>query len=76
MSQRKYILDMLQKFGMRACKPLQLPVDSNAKFKVDEGETIKDEHLYRSVIGSLIYVTITRPDIVHVRTNYCSLECC
>ena len=66
LSQRKYILDMLQKFGMLACKPLQLPVDANAKFKVDEGEKIKDEHLYRSVIGSLIYVPITRQDIVHI----------
>ena len=60
------ISDMLQNFGILACKPLQLPMDANAKFNVDEGEKVKDEHLYRSVIGSLIYVTIRRSDIVHV----------
>ena len=65
LSQRKYLLDVLKKFGMSACKPLQIPLDVNAKFTCDDGEKIKDSQLYRSIIGSLIYATITRPDIVH-----------
>ena len=51
---------------MSACKLLQIPLDVNAKFTYDDGEKIEDSQLYRSIIGSLIYATITRPDIVHV----------
>ena len=66
LSQRNYLLDVLKKFGMSACKPLQIPLDVNSKFTYDDGEKIEDSQLYRSIIGSLIYATITRPDIVHV----------
>ena len=51
---------------MSACKLLQIPLDVNAKFTYDDGEKIEDSQLYRSIIGSLIYATITRLDIVHV----------
>ena len=50
---------------MSACKPLQIPLDVNAKFTCDDSEKIEDSQLYRSINGSLIYATITRPDIVH-----------
>ena len=66
LSQRKYLLDVLNKFGMSACKPLQIPLDVNAKFTYDDGEKIEDSQLDRSIIGSLIYATITGPDIVRV----------
>ena len=51
---------------MSACKPLQIPLDVNAKFTYYDGEKIEDSQLYRSIIGSLIYATITRLDIVHI----------
>ena len=40
---------MLQNFGILACKPLQLPMDANAKFKVDEGEKSRDSNIYIEV---------------------------
>ena len=66
LSQRKYLLDVLKKFGMSTCKLLQISLDVNVKFTYYDGEKIEDSQLYRSIIGSLIYATITRSDIVHV----------
>ena len=56
---------MLKKFGLLACKPLQLPCDANVKFKPDDGVKIQNVQLYRSKFGSLIYATITRPNIAY-----------
>ena len=61
--QRKYIIDVLKKFGMLACKPLLLPLDANAKYQPNIGEKIENVQMYRSIVGSLLYATITRPDI-------------
>ena len=43
-----------------------MPLDDNTKFTYHDGEKIEDAQLYRSIIGSLIYATITRLDIVHI----------
>ena len=63
LSQRKYIMDMLKKFGMLACKPLQLLLDVYVKYKLDSGKKIQNVQMFRSIVGSLLYATITRPDI-------------
>ena len=61
--QRQYALDMLSRFGMTGCKPITTPLEVNGKLTQDGGELIDDVTMYRSMVGSLIYMTITRPDL-------------
>ena len=64
--QRKYILDLLKKYGRIGCKLLNQPIQPNVKLEKDNGEKVENVQLYRSLIGSLLYATITRPDISHL----------
>ena len=63
--QEKYIEDLLKKFHMAACKPVSTPMSSNEKLKQEDAVEKADAKTYQSPIGSLIYLTNTRPDIVH-----------
>ena len=63
--QQKYVLDMLEKFGMTGCKPIATPIEQNAKLRFDVEEVLEDATLYRKVVGSLIYATLTRLDMCH-----------
>jgi hypothetical protein len=67
--QRSYIKRLLAKFRMVHCKGCDLPMDLGCKLK-KEMETPKiDSQFYRSLVGSLIYVTNTRPDICYAVSN-------
>uniref|UniRef100_A0A803M610 Reverse transcriptase Ty1/copia-type domain-containing protein n=1 Tax=Chenopodium quinoa TaxID=63459 RepID=A0A803M610_CHEQI len=66
LSQEKYAEDMLKKFNMRDCKPMATPMATNEKLSKNDGKDKVDASLYRSLVGSLIYLTNTRPDIAHV----------
>jgi len=61
-SQRKYVFDLLQETGMSGCKPADTPMDQSAKLweKVD---TPVDTGRYQRLVGKLIYLANTRPDI-------------
>jgi hypothetical protein len=61
--QRKYTLDILQDTGYLGSKPVATPMESNLKLMPDEGDFIDDPDTYRRLVGKLIYLTITRPDI-------------
>ncbi|GAV66327.1 hypothetical protein CFOL_v3_09837, partial [Cephalotus follicularis] len=63
LSQRKYVLDLLSETVMLGSKPVDIPIDPYKKFGVDDGSPLKDVHRYRSLIGKLIYLTVTRPGI-------------
>ena len=63
LSQRQYALDMLSKYGMADCKPISMPLDVNAKMSAHIGDVVEDVTMYRKIVGSLIYLTITRPDL-------------
>ena len=55
---------MLNKFKMEYCKPMRTPMITVCKLsKEDEYEEV-DQRIYRSMIGSLLYVTTSRPDVV------------
>jgi hypothetical protein len=64
--QRQYALDMLSKYGMVGCKPISVPLDYNGKLSADAGEVLEDATMYRKIVGSLIYMTITRPDLNYI----------
>jgi hypothetical protein len=61
--QRQYALDMLSKYGMVGCKPISVPLNQNGKLSANAGEVLEDATMYRKIVGSFIYMTITRPDL-------------
>eukprot|EP00253_Pinus_taeda_P014934 PITA_14934 len=63
LSQKKYIGDLLNRFGMTECNPLTTPMEQNLKLTSIEGKEFEDATKYRQLVGSLIYLTTTRPDI-------------
>ncbi|CAO2836221.1 unnamed protein product [Amaranthus hypochondriacus] len=64
-SQKKYAKEIIEKFKMGSCKPMSTPVATGMKLtKAGEGKLINPT-LYKSLVGSLRYLTITRPDIVY-----------
>ena len=64
-SQEKYADDLLKKFNMQDCKPLATPMAMNEKLSKDDRQNKVDAIVYRSLVGLLIYLTNSRPDIVH-----------
>nr|GEX43605.1 retrovirus-related Pol polyprotein from transposon TNT 1-94 [Tanacetum cinerariifolium] len=63
-NQSKYILDILKRFGMKNCDTVLTPMVEQAKLKFDLVGKPVDHTDYRSMIGSLMYVTSSRPDIM------------
>ncbi|XP_048497962.1 uncharacterized mitochondrial protein AtMg00810-like [Beta vulgaris subsp. vulgaris] len=63
--QEKYVDDLLKKFNMSECKSLATPMTLNEKLSKNDGKEKVDASIYQSLVGSLIYLTHTRPDIVH-----------
>jgi hypothetical protein len=63
-SQGKYIKDMLKKFGMNEAKPISTPMGTNNNLDSDANGSMVDQNMYKSMIGSLLYVTASRPDVM------------
>ncbi|KAK3021698.1 hypothetical protein RJ639_046548 [Escallonia herrerae] len=62
-SQRKYTLDLLKETGMLGCKPVDTPMDPICKLGGKEGSAPVDKGRYQRLVGRLIYLSHTRPDI-------------
>ena len=78
-SQHKYARDVLKKFNMESCKSISTPLMENEKLSKDDGAAKVDEGLYRSLVGCLMYLTATRPDIMYAvsllsRFMHCASE--
>ncbi|GJW33603.1 uncharacterized mitochondrial protein-like protein [Tanacetum coccineum] len=63
-NQSKYILDILKRFGMENCDKVPTPMVEQAKLKLDLVGKPVDHTDYRSMIGLLMYLTSSRPDIM------------
>ncbi|WVZ89279.1 hypothetical protein U9M48_035705 [Paspalum notatum var. saurae] len=62
--QEKYCRDPLKKFKMGDCKPISTPMSTNEHLDADVDGKPVDQSTYRSMIGSLLYLTASRPDIM------------
>ena len=63
-NQTKYIQDILKKFGMKNDKPIKTPMGTNGHLDLHMGGKSIDQKVYRSMIGSLLYLCASWPDIM------------
>ncbi|KAL8540548.1 hypothetical protein ACS0TY_001979 [Phlomoides rotata] len=63
--QRKYILDILEDVGLTGCKPSATPLPHGIHIQVDDGVALPDPERYRRLIGRLLYLNLTRPDVTY-----------
>ncbi|KAM1296793.1 hypothetical protein ACFX2I_023596 [Malus domestica] len=69
--QSKYALDLLTRTKFTAAKPISTPVSSGQKLSAYVGDPYANSELYRSVVGALQYLTITRPDLSYAVNQIC-----
>ncbi|KAL3846245.1 hypothetical protein ACJIZ3_003648 [Penstemon smallii] len=70
-SQRKYICDLLKRANMSSCKPVGSPMATSVKLYAFDSASFEDPTLYRSIVGSLQYLSFTRPDIAYSVNRVC-----
>ncbi|XP_073352573.1 retrovirus-related Pol polyprotein from transposon RE1 isoform X1 [Aegilops tauschii subsp. strangulata] len=73
LSQEKYAADMVKKAGLQGYKPSPTPMSSSEKLSLTEGQLLSqdDSTKYRSLVGALQYLTLTRPDISFAVNKVC-----
>eukprot|EP00253_Pinus_taeda_P028609 PITA_28609 len=65
LSQTKYLTQILKKYGMEDAKPVCTPMVTRCNLSANDESAAVHQPTYRSMIGSLLYLTGTRPDIMH-----------
>jgi hypothetical protein len=73
-SQTKYIQDILKKFGMKNAKPIKASMGTNGHLDLDTGGKSVDQKVYRLMIGSLLYLCASRPDIMLLVCMYARFQ--
>ncbi|XP_023742908.1 uncharacterized mitochondrial protein AtMg00810-like [Lactuca sativa] len=68
-NQDKYSRNLLEKFGMTSSSKLQVPVAVGTRLGPSLDKSVFDLTLYMSMIGSLLYLTVSRPDIMFIVCN-------
>ena len=73
LSQVRYTKDLLKRVGMSACKGVTSPMSSSEKLSALEGVALQPDDVtrYRSIVGTLQYLTMTRPDISYAVNKVC-----
>lgn len=64
--QRKFALNISEDSGFSGAKPANTPMEQNVKLNRESGELLNDASLYRRIVGQLLYLTITRPNLIYV----------
>lgn len=71
--QRKYVLDILKDTGQEGAKLSKIPLEQHHDLAADKGALFPDANQYKRLIGRLIYLTISRPDLsypVHILSQF------
>jgi hypothetical protein len=63
-SQTKYIREMIKRFEMEDCKPVITPMQTSCKLRKDDDLKSTYQRKYKSMIGNLLFVTASRPDVM------------
>jgi hypothetical protein len=71
LSQHKYANELLERANMLDCRAVSTPIDTRAKLSADAGDPIADASEYRSLVGGLQYLTMTRPDLSYAVQQAC-----
>jgi histone deacetylase 1/2 len=73
LSREKYANDLLHRVNMQICKTVDTPLSMSDKLSLTDGEVLRgnDSTNYRSIIGALQYITLTRPDIAFSVNKVC-----
>jgi hypothetical protein len=71
-SQTKYTQDLLKRFGMKDVKPDKTPMGTDGHLDLNKGGKPVDQKTYRYMIGSLLYLCTSRPDIM-LRVCMCAI---
>ena len=77
-TQRKYIMEIIKRFNMIQCKAISTPLEQNDKLYSDVGTKEVNRTLYHKLLGSMNYLTNTRPDItffVSIRSQFMAKPC-
>ncbi|GJU59067.1 retrovirus-related pol polyprotein from transposon TNT 1-94 [Tanacetum coccineum] len=64
-NQSNYVLEILKKYGMETCDPIGTPMKIKDKLYLDKNRILVDATKYRSMIAALMYLTSSKPDIIH-----------
>ncbi|GJW28825.1 uncharacterized mitochondrial protein-like protein [Tanacetum coccineum] len=79
LSQSKYIVDLFERVRMTNNKIADIPLDANAKYTPTDGDHLPYPRMYRTIVGSLVYLTVTRLDIaydVHIVSQFVGALMC
>ncbi|XP_074290212.1 uncharacterized protein LOC141616943 [Silene latifolia] len=63
--QRKYALDILKEAGLLGCKPASVPMEPSHQLGTSTAPPLEDPQPYRLLVGRLVYLTITRPELIY-----------
>ncbi|KAK1677251.1 hypothetical protein QYE76_038099 [Lolium multiflorum] len=64
-------IELLERAGMLNCNPAPTPVDTKAKLSASDGSMASDAPFYRSIVGALQYLTLTRPEVQYAMQQVC-----
>ena len=62
--QSKYVKELMKKFDLSECKPSKTPMHPTCILEKEEVSKKVEQKIYRGMIGSLLYLTASRPDIL------------
>lgn len=65
LNQRKYVLDLVDSVGLSGCIPASTPLSPGLHLCDDKATRISNPDVYRRLVGRLLYLNLTRPDITH-----------